>query len=142
VPLLGGAGIRLRIEALPWDDYYARWSRHELDLFGFAYTAGTGDASDLLDAVFHSPSASSGALNASGYSSAAFDRLVDEAGRVLDPYQRRRLMSEALAILREDLPAIPLAVRSNLYAVSEEIDWTPRQDRRVRAQDMRPRSAS
>lgn len=142
VPLLAEAGIRLRIEALPWDDYYARWSRHELDLFGFAYTAGTGDASDLLEAVFHSPSASSGALNASGYSNADFDRLVDEAGRVLDPYLRRRLMSEALAILREDLPAIPLAVRSNLYAVSGEIEWTPRQDRRVRAQDMRPRPAS
>ena len=83
------------------------------------------------------PSVSSGALNTSGYSSAAFDRLVDEAGRLLDPYERRRLMNEALAILREDLPAIPLVVRSNLYAVSDEITWTARQDRRVRAQDMR-----
>jgi hypothetical protein len=50
-------------------------------------------------------------------------------------------MGEALAILREDLPAIPLVVRSNLYAMSDEIVWTARQDRRVRAQDMRPRSA-
>jgi peptide/nickel transport system substrate-binding protein len=141
VSLLGEAGIRVRVETLPWDDYYARWSRGELDLFGFAFTAGTGDASDLLDSVFHSPSASSGALNTSGYSNASFDRLVDEAGRVLDPYQRRRLMGEALAILREDLPAIPLVVRSNLYAMSDEIVWTARQDRRVRAQDMRPRSA-
>jgi ABC-type transport system substrate-binding protein len=139
--LLGEAGIRVRVETLPWDDYYTRWSRRELDLSGFAYTAGTGDASDLLDAVFHSPSASSGAQNTSGYSSATFDRLVDEAGRLLDPYQRRRLMGEALATLREDLPAIPLVVRSNLNAVSDEIAWTARQDRRVRAQDMRPRSA-
>ena len=141
VPLLAEAGIRVRIESLPWDDYYARWSRREFDLFGFAYTAGTGDASDLLDAIFHSPSASSGAMNTSGYSNASFDLLVDEAGRLLDPYRRRTLMSEALAILREDLPAIPLVVRSNLYAVSDSIAWTARQDRRVRAQDMRPRAA-
>lgn len=139
--LLGEAGIRVRVEALPWDDYYARWLRQDLGLCGFAYTAGTGDASDLLDAVFHSPSGSLGTVNTSGYSSAAFDGLVDEAGRVLDPYRRQKLMSEALAILREDLPAIPLVVRSNLYAVSDGIAWTARQDRRVRAQDMRPRAA-
>lgn len=138
--LLGEAGIRVRVETLPWDDYYSRWSRRDLDLFGFAYTAGTGDASDLLDAIFHSPSASSGALNTAGYSNAAFDGLVDRAGRTLDPYQRQKLMSEALALLREDLPAIPLVVRSNLYAVSDGITWTARQDRRVRAQDMRARS--
>jgi peptide/nickel transport system substrate-binding protein len=138
--LLGEAGIRVRVETLPWDEYYPRWSRGELDLFGFAYTAGTGDASDLLDAAFHSPSASSGAFNSSGYSSAAFDRLVDDSGSILDPYERRRLMNEALAILREDLPAIPLVVRSNLHAASDTITWTARQDRRVRAQDMRPRS--
>ncbi len=139
--LLGEAGIRVRVESLPWDDYYSRWLRHELDLSAFAFSAGTGDASDLLDSVFHSPSASSGALNTSGYSSVAFDRLVDEAGRLLDPYQRRKLMREALALLREDLPAIPLVARSNLYAVSDGIAWTARLDRRVRAQDMRPRSA-
>ena len=138
--LLGEAGVRVRVETLPWDDYYARWLRGELDLFGFAYTAGTGDASDLLDAIFHTPSVSSGSLNTSGYSSPAFDQLVDHAGRLLDPYERRRLMTEALAILREDLPAIPLVVRSNLYAVSDQITWTARQDRRVRAQDMRPSS--
>lgn len=141
VALLGEAGIRVRIETLPWDDYFARWTRRDLDLFGFAYAAGTGDASDLLEAVFHSPSASSGAHNTSGYSNAAFDRLVDEAGRLLDPYERRRLMSEALSILREDLPSIPLVVRSNLYAVRDDIAWSARQDRRLRAQDMRPRSA-
>ncbi len=138
--LLGEAGIRLHVETVPWDDFYARWSRGDLALFGLAYTAGTGDASDLLDAIFHTPSASSGAQNTSGYSSSAFDQLVDDSGRILDPYERRRLMIEALAILREDLPAIPLVVRSNLYAVSDEITWTARQDRRVRAQDMRPRS--
>jgi peptide/nickel transport system substrate-binding protein len=138
--LLGEAGVRVRVETLPWGDYYAKWSRGELDLFGFAYTAGTGDASDLLDAIFHTPSVSSGAQNTTGYSSAAFDLLVDDSGSILDPYERRRLMNEALAILREDLPAIPLVVRSNLYAVSDEITWTARQDRRVRAQDMRLRS--
>lgn len=138
--LLGEAGVRVRVETLPWDDYYSRWLRRELDLFGFAYTAGTGDASDLLEAVFHTATVSSRALNTSGYSSPAFDQLVDEAGRILDPYERRRLMGEALAILREDLPAIPLVIRANLYAVSDEITWTARQDRRLRAQDLRPRS--
>ncbi len=49
-------------------------------------------------------------------------------------------MSEALAILREVLPAIPLVIRSNLCAVSDEITWTAWQDRRPRAQDLRPRA--
>lgn len=137
--LLAEAGMRVRLETLPWEEYYARWSRHELDLFVFAYTAGTGDASDLLDSVFHSPTASRGTQNAPGYANPAFDALVDEAGRLLDPLRRRDLMVAALGRLREDLPAIPLVVRSHLYAVSERVEWAPRADRRVRAQDMKPR---
>ncbi len=48
-------------------------------------------------------------------------------------------MGEALALLRDDLPAIPLLSRGYLYSVGDRVAWTPRLDRRVRAQDMRLR---
>jgi len=140
--LLAEAGIRVRLESPPWDAFYARWSSGGLELFSFAYNCGTGDASDLLDSFFRTRGPSAGTLNSSGYSNERFDRLVEEAGRVLDPETRRRLMGEALALLREDLPAIPLLSRGYLYAVGDEVAWTPRMDRRARAQDMRPRDAS
>ncbi len=138
-PLLAEAGIRVRLEAPPWDTVYARWSSGQLELFTFAYTCGTGDASDLLESFFRTRGPAAGTLNASGYSNEALDRLVEEAGRVLDPDTRRRLMGEALALLRDDLPAIPLLSRGYLYSVGDRVAWTPRLDRRVRAQDMRLR---
>lgn len=140
--LLGEAGIRVRLETPPWNTFYARWSSGELELFGFAYTCGTGDASDLLDSFFRTRGPSAGTLNGGGYSNERFDRLVEEAGRVRDPDARRRLMEEALALLRDDLPAIPLLSRGYLYSVSDTVSWTPRMDRRTRAQDMRPRGNS
>ena len=141
-PLLAEAGIRVRLEAPPWSTFYARWSSGELELFTFAYTCGTGDASDLLDSFFRTRGPTAGTLNAGGYSNERFDRLVEEAGRVLEPNARRRLMGEALALLRDDLPAIPLLSRGYLYAVGDAVAWAPRMDRRVRAQDMVPRGGS
>ena len=140
--LLSESGIRVRLEAPTWDTFYARWSSGELELFTFAYTCGTGDASDLLESFFRTRGPSAGTLNSSGYSNDQLDRLVAEAGRVLDPDTRMRLMGEALALLRDDLPAIPLLSRGYLYAVGDAVAWSPRMDRRVRAQDMRPRDAS
>lgn len=140
--LLSESGIRVRLEAPTWDTFYARWSSGELELFSFAYTCGTGDASDLLESFFRTRGPSAGTLNSSGYSNDQLDRLVAEAGRVLDPDTRMRLMGEALALLRDDLPAIPLLSRGYLYAVGDAVAWSPRMDRRVRAQDMRPRDAS
>ena len=141
-PLLAEAGIRVRLETPTWNAFYARWSSGELELFSFAFTCGTGDASDLLDSFFRTRGPSAGALNTGGYSNERFDRLVEEAGRVLDPDARSRLVGEALALLRDDLPAIPLLSRGYLYSVGDHVAWTPRMDRRVRAQDMRPRGAS
>ncbi len=49
---------------------------------------------------------------------------------------RRKLLNEAMAITRKDLPVLPIVQRFNIYAVRPDLDWTPRLE--VRAFDIRP----
>jgi oligopeptide transport system substrate-binding protein len=59
---------------------------------------------------------SSGVQNYAGYSSAEFDRLMDEADRTTDGAQRNALMHQAEAIAMEDMPNIPI-----YYYVSKDL---------------------
>jgi peptide/nickel transport system substrate-binding protein len=67
-----------------------------------------------------------GPLNASGWQSARFDEIVDQARAVLDPGERKRLYDEAATILLDESPAIwwfaensVEAMRANLKGYSQ-----------------------
>ncbi len=136
--MLATSGIRLTVDARPWTRFYEGIGRREYPLFLMTWTAGTGDASDLLEGIFHTAGGDLGASNYFAYSDPKLDRLVEQAGATFDPHARRRLMGAALDVVNEDLPAIPLVLRSAIYAVRSDLAWSPRADRRVRAQDVRP----
>ncbi|MFC7333679.1 peptide ABC transporter substrate-binding protein [Rhodocista pekingensis] len=67
-----------------------------------------------------------GRMNRTGYASADFDRLLDEANLILDPERRAARMAEAEAVLLADLPVIPLFTGSYRTVVSPKVQgWTP-----------------
>lgn len=133
-------GIRLAPTVLPWPEVYERWHRGEdvLFVFVFVWSAATGDASDVLDALFHSPENGYGGSNRFGYRSGELDSLVEAANRILDPYERLARVQQAMRVVRRDLPVIPLLSQANLYAVRPGLEWSPRRDRRLRAFDVKP----
>jgi oligopeptide transport system substrate-binding protein len=59
---------------------------------------------------------STGVQNYAGYSSAEFDRLMDEADRTADGARRNQLMHQAEAVAMADLPNIPI-----YYYVSKDL---------------------
>lgn len=137
---LAAVGIRLHATVLPWGGFSERLSREENTVVLFGWAAVTGDASDALDALLHSPGGGYGSGNRFSYANSELDRLIETSGRTLDPRLRRKLLGQAMAIVREDLPVVPLLARFQLYAVARDLDWTPRLDRRAVAQDVRPGS--
>jgi peptide/nickel transport system substrate-binding protein len=135
---LGAAGIRVIPDPLPQAELYARFSTDTPSLFLMSWAAGTGDGSDVLEALFHTPAGGLGAANRFGYSRPELDDLVARAARTLDPASRRDALWAAFRLLAEDLPAVPLLLRSSLYAIRPDLEWTQRRNRRLRAADLEP----
>lgn len=70
---------------------------------------------DVLRRLFGSP-AEGGALNLAGYTSPAFDDLARRIGSVPDPAERRAVVTEALRLLADDVPAVPLLFSTGSFA--------------------------
>ncbi len=137
---LGAAGIVLVPEPLNQAEFFARFSTDPPRLFLMSWAAGTGDASDLLEALFHSPGDGLGTANRFGYSRPEVDALIARAARTLDPAARRDALWAAFRLLDEDVPAVPLLLRSSLSAIREDLEWNQRRNRRMRAADLMPRA--
>lgn len=67
---------------------------------------------DFLAPVF----GSGGPLNAAGYRSAAFDALAEGIAATQDPDERRAAVGEALRLVAEDAPVVPLLFAEGAYA--------------------------
>ncbi len=65
------------------------------------------------------------------------DELIERSGQTLDTAQRRGLLQAAMRLAMEDLPLLPLWNRPLVYGVRDGIAWTPRQDGRPYARDIR-----
>jgi oligopeptide transport system substrate-binding protein len=76
----------------------ARW-----DVARLGWTADFNDASNFLD-TFRKNSPN----NDTGYSNPSYDNLLDQAARILDPGQRRKLLESAERIMLNDYPILPL----------------------------------
>jgi peptide/nickel transport system substrate-binding protein len=139
---LGAHGIHLVPQRLNQAEFFARFSTDPPHLFVMSWAAGTGDGSDVLEALFHSRGDGLGTANRFAYSRPELDALVSKAARTLDPASRRDALWAAFRLLEEDLPAVPLMLRASLYAVRAELDWTQRRNRRMRAVDFVPRDAA
>jgi len=134
---LAPLGIRLRPIVLPFAEFNEKWRSEEMPLTLVGWGAGTGDVSDFLDALLHTPENGYGKSNRFGYSNPEMDRLIELSDRTLDPAARHDSLTKAQEVLRYDLPLVPLVLRYDLYALRRDLVWTPRPDRRVRAFDFR-----
>ncbi len=132
---LEGANVHLRLRVLPWKDFYQQFNDRKYQLALFAWSASMGDASDVLDGL-RTPK--DGTSNHFSYSNPRLDELIELSLRTPKIRDRRKLLNEAMAIIRKDLPVLPIVQRFNIYAVRPDLDWTPRLDRHVRAFDIRP----
>lgn len=138
---LAAAGLTLELRATPWSQLYERILSRQAAFFMTGWVAGTGDASDVLDSLAHTPDRDRGYgdANSSGYSDPALDRLVERSGRTREVDERRELLQQAMRAFTDQLVLIPLYVQNDLYGVRKDVSFTPRQDARILAQGIRRR---
>ncbi len=127
---LGRVGIRVKLLALPFPELMLGLRAGTLPLAYFARTSTTGEASEYLDAAFHSRDAARGLgdENFSGYADRETDALLDAAERELDPAARLVDLQRAQRRVLEQLPTLPLAVRWCYTGVSPRVDVVLRHD--------------
>ena len=61
----------------------------------------------------------------SSYANPAFDRLVEQARRVIDPKRRTTLYNQAFQVLARDLPGLGLFQDYAIYGANSRVRWTP-----------------
>jgi ABC-type transport system substrate-binding protein len=100
-------GIEVRIKPVDFPALIeAVRHRGQVPLFMLGWEADFPDPSNFLTVLLHSESR--GSNNNAFYSNPAVDRLLDEAGPVLDPSRRFPLFQQAEAAIMRDAPWVPL----------------------------------
>ena len=61
----------------------------------------------------------------SSYTDPAFDRLVEQGRRVIDPERRAALYDQAFRVLARDLPGLGLFQDYAIYGANSRVRWTP-----------------
>jgi len=102
------------------------------DLFLLGWLHSAGDAVGSFQYLVHSPAGgSTGAL--SGYSNPEVDRLLEEAAGPMSLSARMARLRQVAEILSREVAVVPLYRQRDRYAFAEDLQFTPRRDRRIRA---------
>jgi peptide/nickel transport system substrate-binding protein len=136
---LADGGVRAKGHWRPWDEMYRRLQSGEIGAYLGTWICTSGDASDLLDRKLHTPDPDHGwgDANWSRYSNPELDKLIETSQQVTNPLERGALLKKAMALAAADLAFVPLYSQHEIYALRQELKWTPRRDGRVFAFEMR-----
>lgn len=109
-------GIEAKIEVLTITEARARRNAHNYDLFAGGWGPDYNDPMTDLD-LWQTDNGN----NHTGYSSAAYDELIEKARVETDMVAREQLFVQAELLLAEDMPIIPIYWRHEDYVVSEKM---------------------
>lgn len=109
-------GIEAKIEVLTITESRARRNAHDYDMFAGGWGPDYNDPMTDLD-LWQTDNGN----NHTGYSSEAYDALIEQARVEMDPVAREQLFVQAEMLLAEDMPIVPTYWRYEDYAVSEKL---------------------
>jgi oligopeptide transport system substrate-binding protein len=101
-------GITVPLKNMEWKTFLS--TRKKLDFSGFGRAGWVGDYMDPF--TFLNLFYSEGNDCSCGWSSAAFDKLLDDANKELDPMKRFEKLAQAEFLMIQDQPVIPLQTQA------------------------------
>ena len=129
-PMLAQIGIKVTPNIVPTGNYFSKLQRFDTSFYLLSWGTPTADALNTLQFTLRSTEKGAGDNSGNGdgnygrYANAAFDGFVDRAKIENDLVKRDALIREALLILKDELPVLPLhhaiipwAMRKNVTAV-------------------------
>jgi len=108
--MLGRVGIKLRVDARPKTIFFQKVERQDTSFYLFGWGGGTTDPQGLLDPIVHrhDPVTKKGEYNYGRGGDAELDRLIDAAGREMDPARRKALLADAQRRAMQLFVVLPL----------------------------------
>ena len=119
--MLAQVGIRTRFQPWPTATFFPKLTQSTSSFFEFGWSPGT-DPWPMLNATVHSRDAEgAGTFNGGRYANPRLDRVIESIRVEPDLALRRQLVSEALTIMHDDLPLIPLYRRKLTWVMRPEV---------------------
>ncbi len=109
----------------------------DFDIYFLGFKSELGDASDFLKSIVHTKKEGYGQYNFAKYSNEEVDELIEAQEVEMDSEKRLGLLQEAMRILVEDeVFGVPLLEYDTLYAAATWLDFEPRIDGFIYANDL------
>ncbi len=125
VSMLAKINIKVKLRTQPFSSYVKLINPpYETSLFYVGWGGATGDAHNYLInlMVTRAPGSPRGLFNVGGYSNPEVDKLTDQIQVELDPAKRRGMIGQALKLVRDDVPYVPIMQQVIVWAAKDNID--------------------
>ena len=125
VSMLARLNIKVKLRTQPFSSYVKLINPpYETSLFYVGWGGATGDAHNYLInlMVSRAPGSPRGLFNVGGYSNPEVDKLTDQIQVELDPAKRRGMIGQALKLVRDDVPYVPIMQQVIVWAAKDNID--------------------
>jgi peptide/nickel transport system substrate-binding protein len=133
-------GVRTEVQAMPSNVYFSRSAKGDFPIGLSGWGTGSGEPDSPMVALIATTDATKGrgTSNRSGYSSPAFDALLDKALVTIDPAAREDFYRQATRVAMQDHAIIPLHHQVNIWASRKNIRVIARNDEETYAMSMMP----
>jgi peptide/nickel transport system substrate-binding protein len=119
--MLAQVGIRVTFQPSPSATFFPKLTQASASFFEFGWTPG-GDPWASLNSIVRSyDGAGAGQFNGGRYSNPTLDALIDGLRVEPDLATRRRMVGDALRLMHDELPLIPLYRRKLAWAMRPNI---------------------
>ncbi len=123
---LGEIGIRVEVNALDKTKFFKLIGSGASAFHLLGWSCESGEAGDVLDAAFRSPSAGFvDSDNSLGLADPDLDRLIDASNASVAVAERSELLQAAVARIAALRVALPLVVQAEAVAMTRKIRWDP-----------------
>jgi len=136
---LGEVGLKVEVNALDKTEFYKLIGSGASAFHLLGWSCESGEAGDVLDAAFRSPSAGFvDSDNSLGLADPELDRLIDASNASSGVGERSELLQAAVARIAGLRVALPLVVQSEAVAMKRNIRWEPPRNSALLLADVSP----
>jgi peptide/nickel transport system substrate-binding protein len=120
-------GLRVQVEAMPYNVYVGQATAGKFSLFVFSYGSNATSGALPLAGILHTndPSRNIGQLNRTRYTNPAYDKALAAAFEEFDETKRNAAMAAATRIAMEDFAILPLYWQKLYWAARKGFVVTP-----------------